>query len=49
MGESGDEMRRMGAGNKAKWGIGMCGISVKMCRMQENKVMMREIKWGCSE
>ena len=33
-GESGNEMRGMGAGNKA---------------MQEIKVRMREMEWGCSE
>ena len=48
-GESGSETRGMGAGNKATWRMRMWRIRVRMCRMQEIKVGMREMEWGCSE
>ena len=34
--ESGNEMRGMGTGKKAIWGMGMSGIRVRMCRIAGN-------------
>ena len=48
-GESANEMRGMGTGNKTTWGLGMWGIRGRMWRMQKIKLRMREMEWGCSE